>query len=104
LSINSTCTVFAESEIIGLLANGHGRGEIVAGIHHSIARRTVRLAKRVGLEERIYFDGGPALNRGLVAALEEELGRQLVVPEHPQVTTALGAAILARDEYLAEAS
>jgi predicted CoA-substrate-specific enzyme activase len=104
LSINSTCTVFAESEIIGLLANGHGRGEIVAGIHHSIARRTVRLAKRVGLEERVYFDGGPALNRGLVAALEDELGRQLVVPEHPQITTALGAAILARDEYLAEAS
>jgi predicted CoA-substrate-specific enzyme activase len=104
LSINSTCTVFAESEIIGLLANGHDRGEIVAGIHHSIARRTVRLAKRVGLEDRVYFDGGPALNRGLVAALEEELGRELVVPEDPQITTALGAAILARDEYLAEAS
>ncbi|MEJ2590543.1 MAG: acyl-CoA dehydratase activase [Candidatus Thiodiazotropha sp.] len=104
LTINSTCTVFAESEIIGLLANGHGRGEIVAGIHHSIARRTVRLAKRVGIEDRVYFDGGPALNRGLVAAIQDELGRELVVPEHPQITTALGAAILAREEYLAEAS
>jgi len=104
LTINSTCTVFAESEIIGLLSNGHGKGEIVAGIHYSIAKRTVRLAKRVGLEERVYFDGGPALNRGLVAALEEELGRELVVPDDPQITTALGAAILARDEYLAEAS
>lgn len=104
LTINSTCTVFAESEIIGLLANGHGKGEIVAGIHHSIARRTARLAKRVGIEERVYFDGGPALNRGLVAALEEELGRELMVPEQPQITTALGAAILAREEYLAEAS
>ncbi|MEJ2405728.1 MAG: acyl-CoA dehydratase activase [Candidatus Thiodiazotropha sp.] len=102
LSINSTCTVFAESEIIGLLANGHGKGEIVAGIHYSIAKRTVRLAKRVGIEERIYFDGGPALNRGLVSAIEDELQRELVVPEHPQTTTAFGAAILARSEYLAE--
>ncbi len=102
LTINSTCTVFAESEIIGLLANGHGKGEIIAGIHHSIARRTVRLAKKVGLEDRVYFDGGPALNKGLVAAIQEELGREMVVPEHPQTTTAFGAAILARSEFMAE--
>lgn len=99
LSINSTCTVFAESEIIGLLASGHGKGEIIAGIHHSIAKRTVRLAKRVGIEKYIYFDGGPALNKGLVAALEDELQRPVVVPEHPQATTAFGAALLARNEY-----
>jgi (R)-2-hydroxyacyl-CoA dehydratese activating ATPase len=104
LSINSTCTVFAESEIIGLLANGHGKAEIVAGIHYSIAKRTVRLAKRVGIEDRVYFDGGPALNQGLVAAIEDELQRELVVPEHPQTTTAFGAAILARSEFLAEAA
>ncbi len=102
LSINSTCTVFAESEIIGLLANNHGKEEIVAGIHYSIAKRTVRLAKRVGIEDRVYFDGGPALNKGLVAALEDELQREIVVPEHPQTTTAFGAAILAHSEYLAE--
>jgi predicted CoA-substrate-specific enzyme activase len=102
LAINSTCTVFAESEIIGMLANGHGKGEIVAGIHYSIARRTARLAKRVGIENQVYFDGGPALNRGLVAALEDEMQRDIIVPEHPQTTTAYGAAILARDEYLAE--
>jgi predicted CoA-substrate-specific enzyme activase len=102
LTINSTCTVFAESEIIGLLANGHGKEEIVAGIHYSIARRTVRLAKRVGIEDRVYFDGGPALNRGLVAAIQDELQRELVVPEYPQTTTAFGAAILARNEFFAE--
>ncbi|MFA7095273.1 MAG: acyl-CoA dehydratase activase [Gammaproteobacteria bacterium] len=102
LAINSTCTVFAESEIIGLLASGHDKEAIVAGIHYSIAKRTVRLAKRVGIEDRVYFDGGPALNKGLVAAIEDELQRQLVVPEHPQTTTAFGAAILARNEYLAE--
>jgi predicted CoA-substrate-specific enzyme activase len=102
LCINSTCTVFAESEIIGLLANGHGKGEIVAGIHYSIAKRTVRLAKRVGIEDCVYFDGGPALNKGLVAALEDELQRPVVVPEHAQATTAFGAAVLARNEYRAE--
>lgn len=104
LNINSTCTVFAESEIIGLLANGHGKPEIIAGIHYSIASRTVRLAKRIGIEDRVYFDGGPALNRGLVAALQDELGRELVIPEHPQTTTAFGAAILARSEFLDEQS
>lgn len=103
LKINSTCTVFAESEIIGLLANGHGKSEIIAGIHYSIAVRTARLAKRVGLEDRVYFDGGPALNKGLVAALQDELQCELVVPEFPQTTTAFGAAILARNEFLAEA-
>jgi activator of 2-hydroxyglutaryl-CoA dehydratase len=85
-----------------MLANGHGKGEIVAGIHYSIARRTARLAKRVGIEGKVYFDGGPALNKGLVAALEDEMQRQIFVPEHPQTTTAYGAAILARSEYLAE--
>lgn len=104
LTINSTCTVFAESEIIGLLANGHGKEEIIAGIHYSIAKRTVRLAKRVGIKDRVYFDGGPALNKGLVAAIQDELGRELVVPEYPQTTTAFGAAILARNEFFAEAS
>lgn len=104
LTINSTCTVFAESEIIGLLANGHGKEEIIAGIHYSIAKRTVRLAKRVGIEDRVYFDGGPALNKGLVAAIQDELGRELVVPEYPQTTTAFGAAILARSEFMAEQS
>ncbi|MEJ2529972.1 MAG: acyl-CoA dehydratase activase, partial [Gammaproteobacteria bacterium] len=102
LAINSTCTVFAESEIIGMLAKGHGKGEIVAGIHYSIAKRTVRLAKRVGIEDRVYFDGGPALNKGLVAALEEEMQREIIVPEHPQTTTAFGAAVLARSEYFSE--
>jgi (R)-2-hydroxyacyl-CoA dehydratese activating ATPase len=92
--INSTCAVFAESEIIGLLAAGHGKAEIVAGIHHSIAKRTARLAKRVGLGERVLFDGGPALNRGLVSALEEALMRELIIPAQPQTTTAYGAALL----------
>ncbi|MEW6738860.1 MAG: acyl-CoA dehydratase activase [Nitrospirota bacterium] len=102
LTINSTCTVFAESEIISLLANGHEREEIIAGVHYSIARRIVRLAKRIGIEDMVFFDGGPAMNRGLVAAMEDELMRSIIVPEIPQITTALGAAVIAREAFLAE--
>lgn len=98
-AVNATCAVFAESEIIGLLGKGHGREEIVKGIHFSIAKRTIRLVKRVGLEELLYFDGGPALNGGLVASLEDELGKRLVIPEFPQVTTAYGAAIIGQESY-----
>ena len=102
LPINSTCVVFAESEIIGLLADGHGKEEIVAGIHYSIAKRTIRLAKRIGLDGLVYFDGGPALNKGLVTSMEDELGKKLVIPEFPQITTALGASVLAYEAYLDE--
>lgn len=99
LTINSTCTVFAESEIISLLANGHGKEELIAGIHYSIAKRVARLAKRFGMEGAVFFDGGPAQNRGLVLALEDELMRQVIVPGTPQITTAYGAALLAREAY-----
>ncbi|MDD1620231.1 MAG: acyl-CoA dehydratase activase [Methylococcaceae bacterium] len=101
-AVNATCAVFAESEIIGLLGNGHEREEIVKGIHFSIAKRTIRLVKKVGIEELIYFDGGPALNKGLVAALEDELGRRLVIPAIPQVTTAYGAALIGLESHVYE--
>ena len=99
VTINSTCTVFAESEIISLLANGHGMGEIIAGIHYSISKRIVRLAERIGVEDTVFFDGGGALNKGLVSALNDELMREVVVPEIPQVTTALGTALVAKGVF-----
>ncbi len=99
VTINSTCTVFAESEIISLLAAGHSRESIVAGIHYSIARRIARLAKRVGIEDPVVFDGGPALNRGLAAAVEDELMRGVRVTDTPQVTAAGGAARAARENW-----
>ncbi len=99
LAVNSTCTVFAESEMISLLANGHSKEEIIAGVHYSIAQRVVRLAKRTGIEDMVFFDGGPAMNKGLVSALENEMMRKIVVPEIPQITTALGAAVIAREAF-----
>ena len=101
VSINSTCSVFAESEIISLLASGYGKGEIIAGVHYSIAKRIARLAERTGIEDRILFDGGGAMNRGLTYALNDELMREVIIPEIPQITTALGAAIFAKEAFRA---
>lgn len=99
LSINSTCAVFAESEIVGLLGNSHSVEDIVSGVHYSIAKRVIKLVKRVGVKEGIYFDGGPALNGGLVNAIENELGKKIFIPKFPQITTSYGAAILGLDSY-----
>jgi activator of 2-hydroxyglutaryl-CoA dehydratase len=100
LSVSSTCAVFAESEIIGLLGNNHSVEDIVCGVHYSIAKRIVKLVKRVGVKEGIYFDGGPALNEGLVNAIENELGKRVFIPKFPQVTTSYGAAIMGVDSFL----
>ncbi len=99
LSVSSTCAVFAESEIIGLLGNDHSIEDIVCGVHYSIAKRIVKLVKRVGIKEGVHFDGGPALNPGLVNAIENELGQRIFVPKNPQITTSFGAAIMGVDSY-----
>ncbi|MBM3501721.1 MAG: hypothetical protein FJX74_23960 [Armatimonadetes bacterium] len=95
IPISSVCTVFAETEVISLLADGRRAPDIIAGVHRSIAKRVGDLARGVGIAEPVFFDGGPALNVGMRRALEEELSVRLVVPEFPQVATAIGAAVLA---------
>jgi (R)-2-hydroxyacyl-CoA dehydratese activating ATPase len=101
IRINSTCAVFAESEVVSLLARGKKKADIIAGAHHGIAKRIGRMAKRVGMEDTIFFDGGPALNSGLRQALEDELITDIYVPTNvPQVTTAVGAALIAREQTL----
>ncbi len=99
LPINSTCAVFAESEIISLLAAGHNISEIACGIHYSIAKRIARLASRIQLNDVVLFDGGPALNKGMIDALENELMRNIIVQPHPQYTTAIGASFFALKQY-----
>ena len=94
-TINSMCTVFAESEIIGLLAQGLPPGGIIAGLHQSVGKRVGAMARRLGIKERVAFTGGVALNEGVQRALEEELGCPLLVPSSCQFTGALGAALLA---------
>lgn len=92
--LNSTCAVFAESEIVSLLAGGRSRNDIIAGLHKSIARRVAELASSLYLEEEIYLDGGPGLNKGLFLSLQEEFMREVKVFARPQFTVAFGAAVI----------
>ena len=89
--INSTCVVFAESEIVSLVAKGTSREAIVKGLHESIARRIAGMMEKTAAGG-IYLDGGSANNRGLVEAIEDELMDDVNVLDHPQFTVAFGAA------------
>ncbi len=91
--ISSTCTVFAESEVVSLIARGVGRSEIARGIVESIAVRTASLAQRVGAADDVLFAGGVALNQAVVDALAARLRVQPHVPEDPQIVAAIGCAL-----------
>lgn len=107
LTLSSMCTVFAESEVVSLIANGTETREIVAGLNRAIASRTASLVKRVGGEVEalnVAMSGGVAHNGGVVRALAEVLGRPLNVPEKPDTVGALGAALIARQRFQEERS
>jgi predicted CoA-substrate-specific enzyme activase len=90
------CAVFAESEAISRIAEGALPEDILAGVHKAIASKIANLVTRVGLVPECAVTGGGAKDIGLVRTLEAELGREIVVPEEPQITAALGAALAAR--------
>jgi len=93
IKINSMCTVFAESEVISLLAKGEDPRSIALGIHQSVVERIEPMVNRVGAREPILFAGGGALNPCLANLLGKRLGSNLIVPENPQIIGALGAAL-----------
>lgn len=93
--ISSMCTVFAESEVVSHIASGKPREEIIAGIHEAIAARVSAMARQVGVSDLVMMTGGVALNVGMVKALEEKLGHEILVHPDAQFTGALGAALLA---------
>jgi predicted CoA-substrate-specific enzyme activase len=95
--ISSTCTVFAEQEIISRLALGTKVEDILAGIHEAIATRVHGMAQRVKIEREVVVTGGCAKNVGLVRALEGKIGYAVLVPKEPLLTGALGAALIGRD-------
>ncbi|HEY55134.1 MAG TPA: 2-hydroxyglutaryl-CoA dehydratase [Dehalococcoidia bacterium] len=97
LTLSSVCTVFAESEIISLLSEHTAKEDIAYGISRAIARRVIGMGAggQVSYNEPIVFSGGVARNIGVVKAIEEELGKEVVTPQEPQITAALGAAIFA---------
>ncbi|MGV8074433.1 MAG: acyl-CoA dehydratase activase [Syntrophobacteraceae bacterium] len=95
--ISSVCTIFAESEVISLRAQRKPIEDIVAGIHKASAKRVCTMASRLGKYRNIVFTGGVAKNKGMIKALENELGVTPIIPEEPQLVGALGAALLARE-------
>jgi predicted CoA-substrate-specific enzyme activase len=97
IQISSTCTVFAESEVVSLIAENQPKEVIIRGLHDAIADRLLGLVHRLGIEEQVALTGGVAKNEGVVHALEERLGVKLFVPPEPQIIGALGAALVARD-------
>ncbi len=99
--ISTTCTVFAESEVLSWLGKGKKIEDILWGVHQSIASRSIGLLRRVGIEDEITFTGGVARNIGMIKALEEGMGKKLNVSEESHYMGALGASLFALDHILA---
>ena len=97
ITISSMCTVFAESEVVSLIAQNKPTDDIVHGLNKAVASKTASLVKRVGGEEAYMMTGGVAQNKGLVKTLEERLGTSLVISDKSQLCGALGAALFAAD-------
>lgn len=96
--VSSTCTVFAESEVISLLSNGIQRENIIAGVHQSVATKAASLVSRGPARDPIVMSGGVAQNAGVVEALERELCRLITVAPNSQTVGAYGAAVYALEE------
>jgi len=95
--ISSTCTVFAESEVISQIAAGVPRDEIIAGIHQAIAIRIASMVQKIPVRDVVMITGGVAHNVGVVQMLGENLGHKTVVLPEAQLTGAIGAALIARE-------
>lgn len=98
LEINSMCTVFAESEVTSLVARGKSRDEIAKGLHISVVKRAASMLKKVSQNGDIVFSGGVANNPCMVKFLEDITQSTVLVPENPQMTGAIGAALISEDK------
>jgi predicted CoA-substrate-specific enzyme activase len=98
ITISSMCSVFAQSEVVSLVAAGKRLEDIVRGLNRSVAAKVTSLAGRSGLEREWMMTGGVARNPGVVAAIEERLGGTLRLPEQPELCGALGAALIAMED------
>ncbi len=99
MSINSMCTVFAESEVTSLIAKGADRREIARGLHLSVVKRASAMISRVSSQGTIVFSGGVAQNPCIRELISKNLGRQVVVPDNPQMMGALGAALILEENF-----
>ncbi len=97
VSINSMCTVFAESEVVSLVSSGEKRENIAYGIHEAISQRIIAMLNCMRITSEIFFAGGVAQNSCLVHILKERLKTDIFIPDNPQNIGALGAAIQAKN-------
>jgi predicted CoA-substrate-specific enzyme activase len=95
-TISSVCTVFARQEVVARLSEGIPLADILAGIHDAVAGRTARMAGRLEIEPDVVFTGGVAKNTGVIKALEAHLGQNVLVPDNPLISGALGAALIGK--------
>jgi len=102
LKISSMCATFAETEVISLLAEGQTKPDVLGAVHAAIASRTIGLVGRVGKKGPVVMTGGVAKNPAAVHYIQEALGMPLILPGDPQTAGALGAALIALDDYRSE--
>jgi len=95
IKISSTCTVFAESEVISHISQGSEITDAIAGLHEAIAERIYTMSSRIGFEKDVALTGGVAKNKGFVDALSKKIGLTLTLPKEPQIVCAFGAALAA---------
>jgi predicted CoA-substrate-specific enzyme activase len=100
IQLSNLCTIFAQQEVVALLSRGEKVEDIIAGLHLALASRVATLARRLKIEPDVVLTGGVAKNIGMVKAMKESLGCELLIPEEPLLTGALGAAILAKENYM----
>jgi activator of 2-hydroxyglutaryl-CoA dehydratase len=96
--ISSTCTVFAETEVVSLRAQGKSREDLIGGIHKAAVSRIMAMGKMLGYEKEVILTGGVAKNIGVKKFFEDEFKFEIIVPAEPQITGAVGAALLAENE------
>jgi predicted CoA-substrate-specific enzyme activase len=96
VTISSTCTVFAESEVVSLIAHGISLEPILKGLHRSLIKRIIAMVRTVGMTPPLMLSGGVVRNLAIPEMLEEEAGQTVIIPEYPQLMGAYGAALIAR--------
>lgn len=95
LSLSHTCAVFAESELIGYIAQGKRKEDLVRAVADAVAERVAALGERIGIVPPLVVTGGVAKNKAVLALLEERVGHPVLVPDEPLLTAALGACLVA---------